>query len=72
MRDNPQVKFKRPPSGSPPLNPIARLWKVRRRRATHNRLFDTLADLEKAIRANLGYFQTMRQRVKTLLQSARK
>jgi DDE superfamily endonuclease len=69
---NPHVKFKRLPSYSPQLNPIERVWKALRRRATHNRLFDTLADLKKSIRASLCYFQTMRQRVKTLLQSKRK
>ena len=72
LRDNPHLKFKRLPSYSPQLNPIERLWKVLRRRATHNRLFDTLADLKKSIRASLCYFQTMRERVKTLLQSKRK
>jgi transposase len=72
LADNPHLKFKRLPSYSPQLNPIERLWKVLRRRATHNRLFDTLADLKKSIRANLSYFQTMRGRVRTLLQSPRK
>jgi transposase len=69
---NPHRKLTRLPSCSPPLNPIERLWKALRRRATHNRLFDTLADLKKSLRASLSYFQTMRQRVKTLLQSNRK
>jgi hypothetical protein len=49
------------------LGLIERLWKKLRRRATHNRLFDTLADLKRSIRASLSYFQTMRDRVKTLL-----
>lgn len=69
---NPHLRLKRLPSYSPQLNPIERLWKALRRRATHNRLFDTLADLKKSLRASLCYFQTMRQRVKTLLQSKRK
>ncbi len=69
---NPHLKFKRLASYSPQLNPIERLWKALRRRATHNRLFETLADLKKSLRASLSYFQTMRQRVKTLLQSKRK
>jgi hypothetical protein len=69
---NPHLKFKRLPSYSPQLNPIERLWKALRRRATHNRLFDTLAELKKSIRASLSYFQTVRHRVKTLLQSKRK
>ena len=72
LRDNPHLEFYRLPSYSPQLNPIERFWKKLRRRATHNRLFDTLTDLKKSIRASLCYFQTMRQRVKTLLQSKRK
>jgi len=67
MRDNPHLEFKRLPSYSPQLNPIERFWKVLRRRATHNRLFDTLADLKTSIRASLCYFQTVRERVRTLL-----
>jgi transposase len=67
MRDNPHLEFKRLPSYSPQLNPIERFWKILRRRATHNRLFDTLADLKTSIRASLCYFQTVRDRVKTLL-----
>jgi hypothetical protein len=72
LSDNPHWRFQRLPSYSPQLNPIERLWKALRRRATHNRLFDTLADLKKSLRASLCYFQTMRGRVKTLLQSKRK
>jgi transposase len=72
LAQNPHLKFKRLPSYSPQLNPIERFWKVLRRRATHNRLFDALADLKRSIRANLSYFQTVRDRVKTLLLSRRK
>jgi DDE superfamily endonuclease len=72
LSDNPHLKFQRLPSYSPQLNPIERLWKALRRRATHNRLLDTLADLKKSLRASLCYFQTMRGRVQTLLQSKRK
>jgi transposase len=72
MAENPHLKFKRLPSYSPQLNPIERVWKVLRRRATHNRLFDALADLKQSIRASLSYFQTVRDRVKTLLLSRRK
>ena len=68
LADNPQLKLKRLPSYSPQLNPIERFWKKLRRRATHNRLFDTLADLKQSLRASLSYFQTMRQRVKSLLE----
>jgi len=72
LAGNPHLKFKRLPSYSPQLNPIERFWKVLRRRATHNRLFDTLADLKRSIRASLSYFQTVRDRVKSLLLSRRK
>ena len=72
LADNPHLRLKRLSSYSPQLNPIERLWKALRRRATHNRLFDTLTDLKRSIRASLSYFQTMRERVKTLLQAKRK
>jgi DDE superfamily endonuclease len=68
MAGNRHLEFKRLPSYSPQLNPIERFWKVLRRRATHNRLFDTIADLKKSVRANLSYFQTVRQRVLTLIK----
>jgi DDE superfamily endonuclease len=72
LADNPQLEFKRLPSYSPQLNPIERFWKVLRRRATHNRLFDAIADLKKSVRASLGYFQTVRKRVLTLINGRRK
>jgi transposase len=72
LAENPHLRLKRLPSYSPQLNPIERLWQALRRRATHNRLFDTLADLKQSIRASLCYLQAMRGRVKTLLQSKRK
>jgi transposase len=68
LRDNPHLDFKRLPSYSPRLNPIERFWKKLRRRATHNRLFDTLADLKASLRASLCYFQTLRPKVKSILQ----
>jgi hypothetical protein len=64
---NPHLRFYRLPSYSPHLNPIERFWKKLRRRATHNRLFDTLADLKASVRASLGYFQTMRHKVQSIL-----
>jgi len=72
LRDNPHLEFKRLPSYSPQLNPIERFWKKLRRRATHNRLFDTLADLKGSLRASLCYFQTMRHKVKSLLEGRSK
>ncbi len=67
LAENPHLEFKRLPSYSPQLNPIERLWKVLRRRATHNRLFDSLAGLKRSRRASLCYFQTVRQRIRTLI-----
>lgn len=67
LRDHPHLEFYRLPSYSPQQNPIERFWKVLRRRATHNRLFDTRADLRRSIRSSLSYYQTMRDRVRTLL-----
>ena len=72
LAENPHLELKRLPSYSPQLNPIERFWKLLRRRATHNRLFDTLADLRQSIRSSLSYFQTMRVRVKTMLEGRTK
>jgi transposase len=72
LADNPHLEFKRLPSSSPQLNPIKRFWKVLRRRATHNRLFDTITDLKKSVRASLGYFQTVRRRILALINGRRK
>jgi len=72
LRENPHLKFKRLPSYSPQLNPIERFWKKLRRRATHNRLFDSLADLKKSIRSSLRYFQTVRTKVKSMLEPRKK
>jgi len=52
---------------SPQLNVIERLWKILRRRATHNRLFDTLADLKRSLRSCLGYYQTVRNKIHSLI-----
>lgn len=67
LAENPHLELKRLPSYSPQLNVIERFWKLLRRRATHNRLFDTLADLKRSIRASLSYFQTVRQRLRSLI-----
>ena len=67
LAENPHLKLKRLPSYSPQLNVIERFWKLLRRRATHNRLFDTVADLKRSIRASLCYFKTVRQRLQTLI-----
>jgi len=35
-------------------------------------VFDTIADLKKSVRASLSYFQTVRQRILTLINGRRK
>jgi len=67
LADSPHLELKRLPSYSPQLNVIERFWKLLRRRATHNRPFDTLADLKRSIRNSLCYFQTVRSRIRSLL-----
>jgi transposase len=67
LAENPQLEFYRLPSYSPNLNVIERFWKKLRRRATHNRLFDTIKDLKASVRASLCYFQTVRAKVLTLI-----
>jgi hypothetical protein len=68
----PHLRLKRLPSYSPQLNIIERFWRVLRRRATHNRLFASMALLRATLRNNICYFQTMRQRVLSLIESPRK
>lgn len=67
LADNPHLELYRLPSYSPQLNVIERFWKLLRRRATHNRLFETLAELKASVRNSLRYFQTVRSRLKQLL-----
>jgi len=63
----PHLEFYRLPSYSPHLNVIERFWKLLRRRASHNRLFEGLGDLKRSLRASLCYFQTVRGRIKSLV-----
>lgn len=67
LAENGHLEFYRLPSYSPQLNVIERFWKLLRRRATHNRLFETMADLKRSLRASLCYYQTMRGRVRSLI-----
>lgn len=67
LADHPHLELKRLPSYSPQLNIIERFWKLLRRRATHNRLFDTMADLKRSLRASLCYYQTVRGRIRSLV-----
>jgi DDE superfamily endonuclease len=68
----PQLRLQRLPSDSPQLNVIERFWRVLRRRATHNRLFASMAGLRATLRNNLCYYQSMRQKVLSLIDSPRK
>lgn len=68
----PHLHLYRLPSYSPHLNVVERLWRVLRRRATHNRLFLSMAALRTALRASFCYFHTMRHKVLSLLLSPRK
>jgi hypothetical protein len=72
LADHPHLKFYRLPSYSPQLNPIERFWRILRRRATHNRLFTTRPELRQTLRHNLCYYQSMRHKVLSLLESKRK
>jgi transposase len=67
LAEVPHLELYRLPSYSPSLNVIERFWKKLRRRATHNRLFDTIAELKRSVRNSLRYFQTARQKVLTLI-----
>jgi hypothetical protein len=67
LKQNPHLELYRLPSYSPKLNVIERFWKVLRRRATHNRLFDSIKDLKGSVRNSLRYFQTVRSRLLTLI-----
>jgi transposase len=67
LAECPHLEFKRLPSYSPQLNPIERFWKKLRRRATHNRLFDAIADLKSSVRNSLRYFQTVKSRLLTMI-----
>ncbi len=67
LAENPQLELYRLPSYSPSLNVIERFWKRLRRRATHNRLFDEIAELKSSVRNSLRYFQTVRGRLLALI-----
>lgn len=67
LADNPHLEFYRLPSYSPQLNVIEHLWKMLRRRATHNRFFGSVPELKRSIRASLCYFQTVKRRVRGMV-----
>jgi len=72
LTDHPHLQLYRLPSYSPQLNLSERFWRVLRRRATHNRLFATMAELRTALRASFCYFHQVRHKVLSLIHSPRK
>jgi transposase len=66
------LKLYRLPSYSPQLNVIERLWRVLRRRATHNRLFETHKELRSSLRNSIRYFQAMTKKVLSLIRHPKK
>ena len=69
LAEQPHLTLYRLPSSSPHLNVVERLWRVLRRRATHNRLFETMADLRQSLRASLCYYQTLRHKIRSLIRA---
>jgi transposase InsO family protein len=69
---SPHLHLYRLPRYSPQLNLIERFWRVLRRRATHNRLFASMQELKRALRASFCYFHTMRHKVRSLVHSPRR
>ena len=67
LAENPHLECYRMPSYSPQLNVIERFWKTLRRRATHDRLFDALADPKASVRHSLRHLQTVRSKLLTLI-----
>ena len=72
LASSPQLRLKRLPSYSPQLNVMERFWRVLRRRATHHRLFASMAGLRTTLRNHLCYYQSMHQKVLSLIDSPRK
>lgn len=72
LREWPPREWYRWPSDSPQRQVIERLWTVLRRRASHHRLFPTRAPRKRALRHRLCDDQTLKHRVLSLRQSAKK
>jgi DDE superfamily endonuclease len=68
----PHLELSPLPSYSPKRQGIERFWKVLRRRAPHHRLFPTRAQLKQTLRNHRCYYQTLKHRVLSVMQSSRK
>ena len=67
----PHLALDRLPSYSPQLKVIERFWKVLRRRTTHNRVFETIAERHSALHASLCHYQMLLHKVLSLIESRR-
>ncbi|MBN1356551.1 transposase [bacterium] len=58
-RERKACRFEMPflPPYSPELNPVERVWKMTRRKATHNKYFDSLQEVSSAVEST---FKTWR------------
>jgi transposase len=72
LTNYPHLRLYRLPSYSPQRNLGERFWRILRRRATHNRLLTTRAELRHTVRQNICYYQSMRHKVLSLIQRKRK
>ncbi|MDP7060517.1 MAG: IS630 family transposase [Candidatus Marinimicrobia bacterium] len=72
LKKHTHLKLFRLPPYSPKLQVIERFWKILRRRATHNRFFISMTHMRKAIRNSICYYQTIKQRILSLIESPRK
>lgn len=69
LLEHPHIELYRLPSYSPQLNVIERFWKILRRRATHNRLFDKMSEMRRSLSKSICYFQTLRHHMLSLVES---
>ncbi|TNE31738.1 MAG: hypothetical protein EP346_00225 [Bacteroidetes bacterium] len=72
LKTLPHLELYELPSNSPHLNVIERFWRILRRRATHNRFFESMDELCKTLRNNLCYYQTIRSKVMSLIECPKK
>jgi hypothetical protein len=72
LAEHPHLALYRLSSDSLHLNVIERLWRVLRRRATHNRLLETMIALRRALRPSLCDYQMLRHKVLSLIRAPEK
>jgi len=72
LRDHPNLWLCRLPSHSPQRNVIEQLWKLLRRRATHNRLLEAPPAMCAALRESFRHYQVMQGRILSMIRSPRR